>query len=123
MTATPRTLDQRQSHQPRVSIVLTANAPRHSVEALIDIVRRHPRRDSLEVLVVSAGGLHDADVPARQSFVRHVAAPAGAAAGELRANGMRHATGNVVFLLDGDRAIDEALVDSILVSTAHDDPQ
>lgn len=103
------------ANHPRVSIVVAANGSREAVDVLVDVVQRHPRRSSLEVLVVSPGNHRTShDRAAGHSFVRYVAAPVGAAPGELRANGIRHASGDVVILLDGDRTIDAALVDSLL---------
>jgi glycosyltransferase involved in cell wall biosynthesis len=114
MTAIPHESDQEQPRQPRVSIVVAADGSRQAVDVLVDVVQRHPRRASLEVLVVTPSSQRLADVASEHSFVRYVSAPIGAEPGELRANGIRHASGDVVFLLDGDREIDEALVDSLL---------
>jgi hypothetical protein len=101
--------------QPRVSIVVAANGCREAVDVLVDVVQRHPRRESLEVVVVSAG-IHrnGSDKSMDQPFVRHVVAPIGAEPGELRANGIRHASGDVVILLDADQPIDAVYVDSLL---------
>jgi glycosyltransferase involved in cell wall biosynthesis len=108
--------------QPRVSIVVASNGCRETVDVLVDVVRRHPQRASLEVLIVSPGSHRAAnDRSSDQPFVRHVVAPVGAAPGELRANGIRHASGDVVILLDGDRAIDAALLDSLLAPAARAD--
>ena len=102
-------------YQPRVSIVVASNGCREAVDALVDVIQHHPRRASLEVLVVGAGPHHAAnDRSSDQPFLHYVVAPAGAESGELRANGIRHASGDVVILLDGDRPIDAALVDSFL---------
>lgn len=106
--------DPGQPRQPRVSIVVTADAPRQSLDALVDAVERHPHRTSLEVLVVSPNGHRFGEISTDRPFVRYVAAPIGADAGELRANGIRHASGDVVVLLDADRSIDDSVLDRLL---------
>jgi hypothetical protein len=109
-------------HQPRVSIVVAADGCRKAVDVLVEVVQRHPSRSSLEVLVVSpASHRLTSDNGTDHPFVRYVVAPIGSKPGELRANGIRHASGDVVILLDGDREINAAMVDRLLAPTIRGD--
>jgi hypothetical protein len=99
---------------PRLSIVVVGEVSRHWLEALVNMLPWNGLPLAVEVLVVRAGGRRAADErELRHSIIRYVAAPANATCAEMRANGIRHASGDFVVFLDDGRPVDPGLIERL----------
>lgn len=107
--------------QPRVSVVVAAETPHQWLDAFVAAIPRHTPASSLEVIVVRASGHRSTDDrPLAHPLVRYVGAPPGAEAAELRRNGIRHASGDVIVLCDGRAPLEPGFIDSLLLATTTD---
>lgn len=96
---------------PRLSLIVAADVSRQWLDSLLATVPRQLGPDVVEVLVVRAASPRsDFERTPRHSHVRFVTAPAGAEVGELRANGLRQASGDLVLLLDSDRPVEPGMI-------------
>src|SRR4051812_33834577 len=87
------------SSQPRLSIVVAADRPVPALDVMMTTLEHRARHTPVEVILVQPLGERTNELDAAHPLVRRVTAPAGSALGELRANGLRHARGDVVVLV------------------------
>lgn len=108
--------------RPKVSIILAADAARQCLDELLRLFSSEGRPDSraagVEVLVVRPGARRIGEErDGRHPIVRYVGAPADATRCELREQGIRHAIGDVVVLVDDDRQLDLRFLEDLIGGT------
>lgn len=109
---------------PRVSIVLAADAARECLGSLLELFPIETGADArgqpVEVLVVRPSArriTEERDL--RHPLVRYIGTGFNATRPEMREEGIRHASGDVVVLVDDDRQLDLAYLQRLTGRTAN----
>jgi glycosyltransferase involved in cell wall biosynthesis len=90
---------------PHLSVVVASASEGFALEACLRSLQEQCERTRAEVIVARSGSLHDIDAVVRAfPSARFVEAHSGLSVPELRAIGMREATGDVVILMEDDDA-------------------
>jgi hypothetical protein len=64
--------------------------------------------------VGAAGRRHSEERDARHPMVRYIGVPSGATSAQVMAQGIRHASGDFVMLLDDDRPFDPSILERLI---------
>jgi len=101
----------------RLSIIVAAERPRRWLEMIHAVLARYGGAAAVEIVVVRPGSALTDQRDGREphlAVTSYLAAPADASRAELRAQGIRAATGAFVVLFDDERPLDPGGVDRVL---------
>ena len=91
--------------RPKLSVIVAADVPRQWLDQLVGALPSDSEASAVEILVVPPGDRPHDEREARHRIVRYVGSRPGATRAELRADGIRHASGELVVLLDDENPL------------------